>query len=98
MPDFDVIIVGGSFAGLTAAMQLGRARRKVTVLDTGLNRNRYAAHAHNILGHDGTPPSDLLASARAQVAQAGTAASHEQNKKNRLERRAGGVPRFRTAA
>jgi len=64
----DVIIVGGSFAGLTAAMQLGRARRKVTVLDTGLNRNRYAAHAHNILGHDGTPPGDLLASARAQVA------------------------------
>ncbi|MCP8883274.1 NAD(P)/FAD-dependent oxidoreductase [Devosia sp. XJ19-1] len=63
----DVIIVGGSFAGLTAAMQLGRARRKVSVLDTGLNRNRYAAHAHNILGHDGTPPGDLLARARAQV-------------------------------
>jgi thioredoxin reductase len=70
----DVIIVGGSFAGLTAAMQLGRARRKVTVLDTGLNRNRYAAHAHNILGHDGTPPSDLLAFARAQVAQYPTVA------------------------
>jgi thioredoxin reductase len=63
----DVIIVGGSFAGLTAAMQLGRARRKVTVLDTGLNRNRYAAEAHNILGHDGTPPGDLLAAARAQL-------------------------------
>jgi thioredoxin reductase len=65
----DVIIIGGSFAGLTAAMQLGRARRKVTVLDTGLNRNRYAEHAHNIFGHDGTPPGDLLASARSQVAQ-----------------------------
>ena len=65
----DVIIVGGSFAGLTATMQLGRARRKVTVLDTGLNRNRYAAEAHNIFGHDGTPPGDLLAAARAQVAQ-----------------------------
>lgn len=64
----DVIIIGGSFAGLTAAMQLGRARRKVTVLDTGLNRNRYAEHAHNIFGHDGTPPGDLLKSARAQVA------------------------------
>jgi thioredoxin reductase len=64
----DVIIVGGSFAGLTSAMQLGRARRKVTVLDTGLNRNRYATHAHNIFGHDGTPPGDLLATARSQVA------------------------------
>ncbi|CAN7572575.1 NAD(P)/FAD-dependent oxidoreductase [Devosia sp. LjRoot3] len=64
----DVIIIGGSFAGLTAAMQLGRARRKVTVLDTGLNRNRYASHAHNIFGHDGTPPGDLLTAARAQVA------------------------------
>lgn len=63
----DVIIVGGSFAGLTAAMQLGRARRKVTVLDTGLNRNRYAHEAHNILGFDGTPPGDLLAAARRQV-------------------------------
>lgn len=63
----DVIIIGGSFAGLTAAMQLGRARRKVTVLDTGLNRNRCAEHAHNIFGHDGTPPGELLATARHQV-------------------------------
>src|SRR5690606_6815501 len=65
----DVIIIGGSFAGLTAAMQLGRARRKVTVLDTGLNRNRYAEAAHNILGHDGASPAGLLATARAQVAR-----------------------------
>jgi thioredoxin reductase len=64
----DVLIIGGSFAGLTAALQLGRARRKVTVLDTGLNRNRYAEHAHNIFGHDGTPPGDLLAAARNQLA------------------------------
>ncbi len=64
----DVIVVGGSFAGLTAAMQLGRARRRMTVLDTGLNRNRYAEHAHNLFGHDGTPPADLLAKARSQVA------------------------------
>ena len=38
----DVIIIGGSFAGLAAALQLGRAGRKVTVLDTGLPRNRFA--------------------------------------------------------
>ncbi len=64
----DVLIVGGSFAGLAAAMQLGRARRKVTVLDTGLNRNRYASHAHNVLGFDGIPPGDVLERAREQVA------------------------------
>lgn len=64
----DVLIIGGSFAGLTAAMQLGRAKRSVTVLDTGLNRNRYASHAHNVLGFDGTPPADFLAQARRQVA------------------------------
>ncbi len=64
----DVVIVGGSFAGLAAAMQLGRARRRVTVLDTGLNRNRYAEHAHNIPGFDGTKPADILATIRKQVA------------------------------
>jgi len=63
----DIVIIGGSFAGLTAAMQLGRARRKVSVLDTGLNRNRYAEAAHNIFAQDGTPPGDILARARAQV-------------------------------
>ena len=63
----DVIIIGGSFAGLTAALQLGRARRRVTVLDTGLPRNRYASEAHGVLGHDGTPPATLLAAAREQL-------------------------------
>lgn len=63
----DIVIIGGSFAGLTAAMQLGRARREVTVLDTGLHRNRYAEHAHNIFAQDGTPPADMLATARAQI-------------------------------
>lgn len=64
----DVIIVGGSFAGLSAALQLGRARRTVTVLDTNTQRNRYAAHAHGILGHDGKPPRQILSEARAQLA------------------------------
>lgn len=64
----DVVIVGGSFAGLTAALQLGRALRRVTVLDTGLPRNRYAAHAHGVFGHDGASPADLLATARRQLA------------------------------
>jgi len=64
----DVIIVGGSFAGLTAAMQLGRARRKVTLLDSGLPRNRFAAHAHGVLGHDGKAPGEILAAGRAELA------------------------------
>jgi thioredoxin reductase len=64
----DVIIIGGSFAGLAAALNLGRARRRVTILDTGMPRNRYASHAHGLLGHDGRPPGDILAEARAQLA------------------------------
>ena len=65
----DAIIIGGSFAGLAAALQLGRARRKVTVLDTGLPRNRFAGHSHGLLGHDHRPPLDILAEARQQLAR-----------------------------
>src|SRR4051812_6860742 len=65
----DVIIIGGSFAGLAAALQLGRAGRKVTVLDTGLPRNRFAGHSHGVLGHDHKPPLDILAEARQQLAR-----------------------------
>ncbi len=65
----DVIIIGGSFAGLAAALQLGRARRKVTVLDTGLQRNRFAGRSHGLLGHDHKPPMDILAEARRQLAR-----------------------------
>ena len=65
----DVLIIGGSFAGLAAALQLGRARRKVTVLDTGLPRNRFAGHSHGLLGHDHKPPLDILAQARQQLAR-----------------------------
>ena len=65
----DVIIIGGSFAGLAAALQLGRARRKVTVLDTGLPRNRFAGHSHGLLGHDHKPPLDILAETRQQLAR-----------------------------
>jgi thioredoxin reductase len=64
-----VIIIGGSFAGLAAALQLGRARRNVIVLDTGLQRNRFAGRSHGVLGHDDKPPSDILAAARQQLAR-----------------------------
>jgi NADPH-dependent 2,4-dienoyl-CoA reductase/sulfur reductase-like enzyme len=66
---YEVIIIGGSFAGLAAALQLGRARRKVTVLDTGVPRNRFAGHSHGLLGHDHRPPLEILAEARQQLAR-----------------------------
>lgn len=44
--DFDVIVVGGSYAGLSAAMQLARARRRVLVIDSGQRRNRFVMNSH----------------------------------------------------
>jgi thioredoxin reductase len=64
---FDVIIVGGSFAGLSAAMQLVRARRRVLVIDSGQPRNRFAAAAHGFLGQDGKPPHEILSEAVRQL-------------------------------
>jgi len=65
----DVIIIGGSFAGLAAALQLGRARRKIIVLDTNRQRNRFAGRSHGVLGHDHKPPQDILTEARQQLAR-----------------------------
>ncbi|RAS34453.1 NAD(P)/FAD-dependent oxidoreductase [Paraburkholderia bryophila] len=64
----DVIVVGGSFAGLWAAMQLARARRRVLVMDAGLPRNRFAALAHGFFGQDGKPPAEIIREAAAQLA------------------------------
>ena len=55
----DVAVVGGSAAGLAAALQLGRQRRSVIVVDAGEPRNAPAAHMHSYLGHEGRPPSEL---------------------------------------
>lgn len=65
---YEVIIVGGSYAGLSAAMALGRARCRVLVIDAGLPRNRFAPQAHSLLLHDGDAPTDLTARARRQLA------------------------------
>lgn len=64
---FDVIVVGGSFAGLAAALQLARARRKVLVVDAGMPRNRFAAHSHGFLGHDGKAPAQILSESIDQL-------------------------------
>jgi thioredoxin reductase len=63
----DVIIIGGSFAGLAAATQLGRARRDVLVLDTSAPRNRFAAHSHGFFSRDGAPTLELIAEAQRQL-------------------------------
>jgi thioredoxin reductase len=65
---FDALIVGGSFAGLSAAMYIARARRTVCVIDVGLPRNRFAGRSHGFFSRDGSEPGALLATARAQVA------------------------------
>ena len=65
--DYDVVIIGGSWAGLAAAMQLGRARRRVLVVDAGRPRNRFARSAHGFLGQDGRAPKDILETFRDQV-------------------------------
>lgn len=69
----DAVIVGGSYAGLSAAMQLVRARRRVLVIDDGRRRNRLAPRAHGVLALDGRPGEEIAAEARAQVAAYPTA-------------------------
>lgn len=63
----DALIVGGSFAGLSAAMQLARARRKVCVVDAGAPRNRFADASHGFFGQDGMPPRQMIADARDKL-------------------------------
>lgn len=64
---FDVIVIGGSYAGMAGALQLARARRAVAVVDAGQRRNRFAQTSHGLLGQDGATPSDIHAAAKAQL-------------------------------
>ncbi|WP_028237987.1 NAD(P)/FAD-dependent oxidoreductase [Stutzerimonas azotifigens] len=64
---YDVIILGGSYAGLSAGLQLARARRRVLVIDAGERRNRFASASHGFLTQDGAPPDEIAAEARAQL-------------------------------
>jgi thioredoxin reductase/SAM-dependent methyltransferase len=63
----DVAVIGGSAAGLAAALQLGRQRRSVIVVDSGQPRNAPAAHMHGYLGREGLSPSELTIIAREEV-------------------------------
>jgi thioredoxin reductase len=67
MSQYDVVVIGGGAAGLSAALVLSRARRKVLVVDAGTPRNAPAAHMHGYLSRDGLPPGELLAFGRNEV-------------------------------
>lgn len=67
--NFEVIIIGGSYAGLSAAMALGRSVRKVLIIDSGLPCNRQTPHSHNFITQDGEQPAVIAAKARAEVLQ-----------------------------
>lgn len=66
--EFDVIIIGGSYAGLSAAMALGRALKKVLVIDSGNPCNKQTPHSHNFLTQDGKTPKEISELAKSQVA------------------------------
>jgi thioredoxin reductase len=65
---YDVIVVGGSFAGMSGAMQLARARCRILIVDAGRPRNRFVASAHGFLGQDGKSPREIIGLARHQLA------------------------------
>lgn len=71
MTDYDVLVVGGGAAGLGAALALGRARRKVLVVDAGQPRNAPAEGVHGFFTRDGTPPGELVELGRAEVRRYG---------------------------
>ncbi|MFT0546367.1 NAD(P)/FAD-dependent oxidoreductase [Allopusillimonas ginsengisoli] len=64
---YDVIVVGGSYAGLSAATQMARTRRPVLVIDSGQRRNRFALHSHGFLGQDGRAAADIAADGKEQL-------------------------------
>src|SRR3954470_23245930 len=65
---YDVVVIGGGAGGLSAGGARARACRSVLVVDAGEPRNAPAGHVHNYLGREGTPPAELLAAGRADVA------------------------------
>lgn len=64
---FDVIIVGGSYSGLAAGMALGRALKKVLIIDDGKPFNRQTPYSHNFITHDGKTPAAIASLAKEQV-------------------------------
>src|SRR5690625_4345382 len=87
--NWDAVIIGGGAAGLSAALVLGRARRRVVVIDEGSPRNRFAAHMHGVLGNEGVDPAALIAQGRDEVA--GYGVEFIEGGVDRLDETTGGV-------
>ncbi|MBB6372523.1 NAD(P)/FAD-dependent oxidoreductase [Chryseobacterium shigense] len=79
MKNFDVIIIGGSYAGLSAGMSLGRSLRNVLIIDSGKPCNRQTPHSHNFITHDGKTPTEISDLAREQVKAYDTVKFHEDS-------------------
>jgi thioredoxin reductase len=77
-PDADVVVIGGSVAGLQAALTLGRACRRVIVIDDGRPRNAAAVHVHNFLGQQDSTPAMLLEDARAALTDYDVTLEHDR--------------------
>lgn len=74
---YEAIIVGGSYAGLSAAMALGRSLRQVLIIDSGQPCNRQTPHSHNFITHDGKKPGEIAAEAKRQVLSYDTVRFHQ---------------------
>lgn len=74
---FDVIIVGGSYAGLSAAMALGRSIRNVLIIDSGKPCNKQTPHSHNFITQDGQTPQQIAEAAKVQVLKYNTVTFYE---------------------
>ena len=74
--NFEVIIIGGSYAGLSAALSLGRALRNVLIIDSGAPCNKQTPHSHNFLTQDGKTPKEISTLAKEQVSQYKTIKFH----------------------
>ncbi|MBI0397170.1 NAD(P)/FAD-dependent oxidoreductase [Cyclobacterium marinum] len=74
---FEVIIIGGSYAGLSAGMALGRSLRKVLIIDAGKPCNWQTPHSHNFLTQDGSTPKEITEIAKDQVAKYDTVRFYE---------------------
>src|SRR5690606_38989820 len=75
--EFDVIIIGGSYAGLSTAMALGRSMRNVLIIDSGKPCNRYTPHSLNFITHDRAVPGEIAAKAKEQVLKYNTVKFHQ---------------------
>lgn len=90
---FDAVIIGGSYAGMAAGLQLARARRKILLIDAGQPRNRFTSHSHGFLTQDGAPPAEIAAEARSQLMEYPTV----EWRTGRVEAVTGGADNFLVA-